>query len=421
MSMKFVWAVCVAVACVCADARGQDVVIGVGGNAYVTRRGEGDGGAKVTDKGIEQWRDGKETVSVYFHVAEPQELDVAVNARGDSRLQVSCGAQSHRVNVKAEAFSPVPVGTFKVAVPGYVRVDMRGERKRGDTFGSVSELVLKAPKGKVTHVHDFSNYWGRRGPSVHMRYALPKTAVEWFYNEVTVPAEGETLGSYYMANGFGEGYFGIQYNSPTERRVLFSVWSPFQTDNPKSIPADQQVRLLQKGKGVHTGEFGNEGSGGQSYLRYNWKAGTTYRFLARVRPDGQGNTVYTGYFYAADEKRWRLIASFLRPKTDTWYTSAHSFLENFNPAQGYLSRSVEFGNQWARDAEGTWHELTEGTFTYDATARAGVRLDYQGGLVGESRFYLKNGGFFSDSTAYQSVFRRKPSGMPPDVDVGQLK
>ena len=31
-----------------------------------------------------------------------------------------------------------------------------------------------------------------------------------------------------MANGFGEGYFGIQVNGPNERRVLFSVWSPFK-------------------------------------------------------------------------------------------------------------------------------------------------------------------------------------------------
>ena len=420
-NLKSVLIAGVAATCLCADAQGQDVVIGVGGNAYVTRRGAGDSGAKVTDGGIGQWRDEKETVSVYFHVAEPQELYVAISAQGHSRLLVSCGAQSRRVSVRSEAFSVIPAGRFNVAAPGYVRVDLRGESKNGDTFGSVSELVLKSPKGKITHVHDFSNYWGRRGPSVHMRYALPKAAVEWFYNEVTVPAEGETLGSYYMANGFGEGYFGIQYNSQTERRVLFSVWSPFQTDDPKSIPADQQIRLLQKGEGVHVGEFGNEGSGGQSYLRYNWEAGATYRFLTRVRPDGQGNTVYTGYFYAAAEGRWRLVASFLRPKTDTWYTSAHSFLENFNPAQGYLPRSVEFGNQWARDAEGTWHELTEGTFTYDATARAGVRLDYQGGLAGESRFYLKNGGFFHDGTAYQSVFRRKPSGAPPDVDVGQFK
>lgn len=123
----------------------------------------------------------------------------------------------------------------------------------------------------------------------------------------------------------------MQYNSPTERRILFSVWSPFDTQNPKEIPDDQKIKLLRQGKDVHIGEFGNEGSGGQSYLKYPWKAGNTYKFLMQIRPDGNGNTTYTAYFYATDEKEWKLIASFLRPKTNTWYKRPHSFLENFSP------------------------------------------------------------------------------------------
>ena len=91
-----------------------------------------------------------------------------------------------------------------------------------------------------------------------------------------------------MANGFSEGYFGMQVNSSTERRILFSVWSPFNTDNPKDIPAEQRIRMLAKGPDVHVGEFGNEGSGGQSYLVYPWKAGTVCRFLTRVQPDKDG-------------------------------------------------------------------------------------------------------------------------------------
>lgn len=151
--------------------------------------------------------------------------------------------------------------------------------------------------GKVTCVHDFSNYWGRRGPSVHLGYTLPQgNDYEWFYNEVTVPQDGEVMHSYYMVAGFGEGYFGMQYNSKTERRILFSVWSPFDTQDPRNIPEDQRIRMLRRGDGVRIGEFGNEGSGGQSFMNYPWKAGTTYPFLMHVRPDGKGNTIYTAYF-----------------------------------------------------------------------------------------------------------------------------
>jgi len=60
-----------------------------------------------------------------------------------------------------------------------------------------------------------------------------------------------------MANGFGQGYFGFQVNSKTERTVLFSVWSAYETDDPTQIPADYTVTLNQKGPGVSAQDFGN--------------------------------------------------------------------------------------------------------------------------------------------------------------------
>ena len=172
---------------------------------------------------------------------------------------------------------------------------------------------------------------------------------------------------------------------------------------------------------MHIGEFGNEGSGGQSYLKYPWKAGNTYKFLMQIRPDGKGNTTYTAYFYATDEKEWKLIASFLRPNTNTWYKRPHSFLENFSPEQGYLSREVFFGNQWARSKEGKWSRLTDATFTHDATASAQVRLDYQGGNTKDNRFYLKMGGFFNKSVPMGTKFYCKPTGKEPEIDWEVLK
>jgi hypothetical protein len=47
--------------------------------------------------------------------------------------------------------------------------------------------------------------------------------------------------------------FLFQVNSSTERRILFSVWSPCRTDDPKLIPTDEQIKLVKKGKNVHTG------------------------------------------------------------------------------------------------------------------------------------------------------------------------
>lgn len=398
---------------VCLLAQSQQLVVGLSGNGYVTRQ---HGGAQVTENGIAQWTDPETVVSVYFYVHQPTTADLSLYAKGDSEIKISYGKKSFNVRLQSDSYARVPVGSIDIRQAGYVRIDMQGVSKRGDDFGEIKDLVVDNVTGKSNYVKDFSDYWGRRGPSVHLAYKLPEGDTEWFYNEVTVPEEGETMHSYYMATGFGEGYFGMQYNSPTERRILFSVWSPFDTQNPEDIPDDQKIKLLRRGKDVHIGEFGNEGSGGQSYLRYPWKAGQTYRFLMRVRPDGNGNTTYTAYFYATDDEEWRLIASFMRPQTDTWYKHAHSFLENFNPEQGYLSRKVCFGNQWARSTEGKWTRLTDVTFTHDATAKAQVRLDYQGGKTKDNRFYLKMGGFFNESVPMGTKFSCEPTGKEPEID-----
>lgn len=401
------------------QARGENLKVELNGNAYVTT---GRDGARISEQGLTQWSDLTSVVSVYFYVHQPEELTLLLNARGQSVVSVTCNGKKKRVKLSSEQFSDIPVGKVSIKTPGYVQVDIAGVEKSGEAFGEISALVLDGLKGKASYVKDFSPYWGRRGPSVHLAYALPEHETEWFYNEIRVPEQGEVMHSYYMAAGFGEGYFGMQFNSPTERRILFSVWSPFDTQDPKQIPESDRIKMLRRGEGVHIGEFGNEGSGGQSYLNYSWKAGQTYRFLMGVRPDGKGNTVYTAYFFATEETKWRLVASFLRPKTETWYTHAHSFLENFSPEQGYLSREVEFTNQWALGKDGVWRRAHQATFTHDATASAGVRLDYQGGLVADqSAFYLKMGGFFNKSTLLRSKFERMPEGAMPEIDFAALE
>ncbi len=393
-------------------------VVELGGNSYVTVERSG---AKIDhNRGLISWVDAKSVISTYFYMHEAGTFDLDIEAQGHSEITVKCGDKAYNVKVDSDEFTRFGVGTFTVEKPGYVCVDLQGVSAASGNFGQVKALLVGA-KGKMTYVHDFENYWGRRGPSVHMKYNLPAEDVEWFYNEVTVPKEGETMSSYYMAAGFGEGYFGMQYNSGTERRVLFSLWSPYVTDKPGDIPEEYRIVLKKKGRDVYIGEFGNEGSGGQSYLRYNWTAGETYKFLMQVHPDGNGNTIYTAYFFATDDNEWRLIASFMRPKTDTWYTNSHSFLENFSPEQGYLTREVKFSNQWAHSVSGQWIRLKNATFTHDATASAGVRLDFAGGVLDNGSFYLKMGGFFNETTKGYTNFISTYEGVKPDVDFDFLE
>lgn len=176
--------------------------------------------------------------------------------------------------------------------------------------------------------------------------------------------------------------------------------------------------ILRKGAGVTAQNFGNEGSGKQSFMHYPWEAGKTYRTLVRVQPDGKGNTVYTGYF-GDEQGRWHLLSQLQRPATDTYYKRPHSFLECFIPETSINTRSVMFCNQWARDKNGKWHEITDATFTCDNTGRAGVRTDLLGG-VRDNAFMLQNCGFFDETTGYRSTFHRQPEGKVPQIDLDSI-
>lgn len=375
------------------------------------------------------WGNPAEVYSIFFHVDRACEVPLAVEARstgGAATLQVSANGRTFETVIDGADFATHEIGVVGVTEPGYVRVDLQGKEKHGETFGEVRNLIVRSSTEDLTLTRVASNegnmfYWGRRGPSVHLGYALPSGVdFEYGYSEIVVADGDDPIGSYFMANGFAEGYFGIQVNGPQERRVLFSVWSPFQTDNPADIPPDQRVELLAKGPDVRTGEFGNEGSGGQSFLVYPWKTGRPYRFLTRVAPNGDGSTTYTSWFGDKQADEWRLIASFRRPKTDTTLKRFHSFLENFNPQTGHLGRRGEHRNVWARDVAGQWHELLTARFTVDATGGKRQRLDFTGGADGTA-FFLRNCGFFTGSERPGTVFTRESSGADrPSIDFDKL-
>ena len=85
--------------------------------------------------------------------------------------------------------------------------------------------------------------------------------------------------------------FGMQVNSEKERRIIFSVWdSGNEAIDRNKVKAEDLVQLVDKGKDVHAGGFGNEGTGGHSHLVHDWKLGDTIRFLVRAEPDGTQTT-----------------------------------------------------------------------------------------------------------------------------------
>ena len=405
----------------CPNANAQQVRIPLGGNAFQISSKSTEA---ITDQGIESWQHKTTVYALYFslHTAHGVQLALPlIDQSGNSTLSISVNGAVKQYNLKA---GDREIDLGETALNGYNVIQLQGIRKSGADFARIEELLLRHKDTiQVNYVPDNQDnnfYFGRRGPSVHLNYEFPEnTDIKWLYNELTVPAGDDPIGSFYMANGFGEGYFGMQRNDSTERRILFSVWSPFETDDPATIPEAQKIRLLKKGKDVHAGEFGAEGSGGQSYLIYDWKPGTVCKFLNAVAPDGKGNTIYTAYFMDNNTGQWLLIASFLRPQTDTWYQHAHSFLEIFEPANGYVSRKLCLNNQWACDTNGHWTALSKAKLTGDINAKRRYRVDFDGGVEGD-HFFLKNGGFFNAKTVLNTKFTRMAKGGMPKINFEKL-
>ncbi|WP_230408582.1 DUF3472 domain-containing protein [Undibacterium flavidum] len=392
-----------------------NATVNLAGNAFITSAAPG-AGEIINDSGLANWTSSSTITSMYFRLAQTGQLKLGLVARLSgstaSTVKVSINGTAYNVNLSGSSSKTYDVGTINITAPGYVKVDLQGVSKNGGYFGDVSAVKIAgtAATSGMNFADDAANYyWSRRGPSVNFGYSTPANT-EYFYNEMTVPTGEDKIGSYFMANGFSQGYMGIQVKSTTERWILFSVWD---ADN------GGKTTLVRKGAGVVDNSFGGEGTGGQSYLVYNWLAGNTYKFITRAIPDGAGSTLYSAWFYAPETATWRFIATWKRPSTTTYLTGNHSFLENFIDTNGYLGRKVLVGNQWARNTSGVWSEVTQGQFNGDATAANKQRMDFAGGLE-NGKFYMRNGGFFANYVALGQTFNRPATGIAPSVNVTTL-
>ena len=109
------------------------------------------------------------------------------------------GMKHFDIVVKNLDWEAVPAGTVEVKEHQYVRIDFKGISKTGRFFGEISDLIVEGEPAQepLIFVREAENfYFGRRGPSVHLSYAVPESAgnIEYFYNEVTVPDGNDVIG-----------------------------------------------------------------------------------------------------------------------------------------------------------------------------------------------------------------------------------
>ena len=371
-------------------------------------------GARISERaGITGWNDPTLSVNWYGEIKQAGDLTAKVTLQlpvgSESKLRLTLAGKSSEVTVKGAA-EPVTAdfGSFPISQAGYLRIILESQNPAGQAVGSIKSLVLD---GSATEGAHFNLKERRNAASVHLSYKVPEgNDYQAYYSEVT--AVTDPTATFYMACGFHRGYFGMQVNSPTERRIIFSVWdSGNEAHSRDKVGADDRVKLVAKGDGVFTGDFGNEGTGGHSHLKYLWKTGETQRFLLTAKPDDATHTTFAGYYFHPEKKEWMLISAWKAPKEGGWLKGFHGFSENFWGSSGHIVRKSLHGNQWVQTSDGKWIAVTQASFSHDGTGRSD-RLDRFMGVEND-RFFLSHGGFVPGFTRYGELFTRPSNSQPP--------
>jgi len=149
------------------------------------------------------------------------------------------------------------------------------------------------------------------------------------YGEITVLATHPAI--YYCGANWhpGEpagGYCGIQHNSTSERRTIFSIWDTAPQLHPKVTEADPQTIF---------GRFGGEGEGGHTHMLWPWTTNDTFQFFVQKQSGGDTNFTDARYYiFDRAEGKWRHSATITSPNggkrsVATLGGGINSFLENF--------------------------------------------------------------------------------------------
>ncbi len=243
-------------------------------------------------------------------------------------------------------------------------------------------------------------------PSIHLRYK--ESDVSTFYSEVTV--KRSVPATYFAVTGWHNGYFGLQEKGDGKKVLIFSVWGS-KNDNPASMPKHLAVKLMYKDPDVRTGEFGNEGSGMQSFLDYDWKPNTTYAFMVKARVVDE-RAEYSGYFRAPDSKRWRHLVTMSTPHDATLLRGLHSFAEDFRRDESSARevRRAIFSNAWARRQDGSTIRLLTAMVT--ATPSNARALDAEVSALGIT---IATGGHTENKTTSLGVRIDRPASINDEL------
>ena len=386
--------------------------IPLAGNAFITTAVT-NGTESITKNGLENWTSSSAVISTFFRIGVTGSLDVKINAKvnsGSSTIKVTINGIPYTVAVSGNVIKSYTVGTVDITKTGYVKVDIQGVSKTGSSYADVIDFLIDgtAALTNVVYANNAATYTAsRKGPVLQLQYTTPiNSNIEWFYSELSIPTNGEKNGTVFNTNLFNGGSAGIEITASGEKRIVFSLQNPISGT----------VSLLRKGIDV---VHSSTSTGVYCYINYNWSNLTNYKFITHGKPDGNGNTIYTSWFYAPENSEWKLIASCTKPNTSSYLKNISSSIESTSTENSFLMRKARYSNEWITDANGTWTELKQAKLIGDAIAQNNQRLDYSAS-VDLGSFFLTSNGFFTNYTPLQSLLNKTSSGSQPSVDFNSL-
>ena len=240
---------------------------------------------------------------------------------------------------------------------------------------------------------------------------------------VRVPADGETMYTYYEALGWrgtAAGYAGLQAH-PNGHNFICSVW-----DNPAHTAA---ITAAHRGPGTKTEGFGGEGTGLKSWnFELGWDVDAWYTLVGRCWPVGD-HTQLGMWVHSGVTNEWTHLVTF-----DVAVAGAHfeggtdAFLEDWLDT-GKEGRTTNLRGGWKRRLDGSWHPFAQARYSVNAwdlepgKRSFAMREVWDGGVRGEgddAYYFMSAGGKASPSTANPSQHTIPRTEREPSIAAGRL-
>jgi hypothetical protein len=312
-----------------------------------------------------------------------------------STIAVKFAGQRTEVNITPtggdQYFDLFTVGNFDVPYPGFYTIRIFPEKKTGPYFPGIKNIQLAATFAEKI---DFSLDPDRKSAQVLLNYKVPKSDINSFYVESTIPADHDYSGTEITA--IGNELFEAGLGHGEEGKYIFLYWKK----NPGRIQPPLEWSQFR---------YMDIDSTNRHYVKYvipyQWKVNAKIPMSIIREPDTcDGGIYWRCKIFNLQKKEWYTVASFKDKSGKSQGTEWYSSLRNTDASSGNMERIAYF-QKATYFSGGKMTPATSAIFSYDYKGKYD-RSDYGAGLD-NNRFWLSTGGFYIQKANYGACIENK--------------